>query len=256
MSGLVILKPLPIAAVGATRGTGAANLASPDPKEVWADSAAGSLATLTVDLGQVRTIDTVLLGHVRPPAAGANWSITGGVAAGTELTLQAGTTLRVPDVTGDFAETSHALWRGAAVSVRYLNIFVIQPAGQPPLTAGTLAIGAGFVAQLGQEWGGGRRPIDTGRATALPSGGFGIVEGVRKRAFSWTFGDLSIDEADQLELLALDRGETRPVVVIEDDSRTAGLRARIHYGLFEKWRAFERRNRRQTRWEIGIEEWS
>ena len=38
--------------------------------------------------------------------------------------------------------------------------------------------------------------MDTGAATPLPSGGFAVVEGVRKRLFTWTFGDLSIEEAD------------------------------------------------------------
>jgi hypothetical protein len=118
-----------------------------------------------------------------------------------------------------------------------------------------LVVGKSFVAELGQEWGAGRQPIDTGTATALPSGGFSTVEGVRKVLFSWTFGDLTRDEADRLELIGLGLGETLPGLVIEDASATAGLRSRIHYGLFKRWRAFERRNHRQTRWEIGIEQW-
>jgi hypothetical protein len=48
---------------------------------------------------------------------------------------------------------------------------------------------------------------------------------------------------------------SRPALIVENVDRTPGLRQRIHYGLFERWRAFERRNRKQTRWEIGMEEW-
>jgi hypothetical protein len=116
-------------------------------------------------------------------------------------------------------------------------------------------IGRAFVAELGREWGSGRQPIDTGVVTTLPSGGFATVSGARKVLLTWTFGDLSEEETDALEDIALELGTTSPGLVIEDASRTAGLRSRIHYGLFKPWRTFERRNRRQTRWEISIEQW-
>ncbi|WP_441102229.1 hypothetical protein, partial [Enterococcus faecium] len=48
---------------------------------------------------------------------------------------------------------------------------------------------------------------------------------------------------------------SRQALIVENVDRTPGLRQRIHSGLFERWRAFERRNRKQTRWEIGMEEW-
>lgn len=253
MGSLIIVKPLPLVSVVASRGTGADNLKSAEPKEVWADGAGGGGATLTVDLGSVTTIDTVMLGYVRPPTAGAIWSIASGLAGDVEIL--ATTTLRVPDGTGDAPLTSHALWRGTPRAVRYLTLSLAQGAGGALLTAGVLVIGKAFVASLGQEWGAGRQPIDTGTATPLPSGGFSIVEGVRKKAYSWTFGDLSLAEAEQLDLLAGVTGETAPAVVIEDDGSTAGLRRRIHYGVFRKWTAYERRNRQQTRWELAIEEW-
>lgn len=251
----MIVQPMPIAAIAASRGSGEANLLTRDPKEVWADAAAGSAATLTVDLGAARQVDTIFLGYCRPPAAGAIWSITGGVAAPNELTLQAAAALRVPDVAGSFPEMSHALWTGAAQTVRYLAIAVTQPGGSPALTAGVLVVGQAFVAELGQEWGFGRRPVDTGTATSLPSGGWAVIDGARKVHVNWTFGDLSIEEADRLEQFALGVGETAPGLMMEDADRTAGLRSRIHYGLFERWKQFERRNLKQTRWEVGIEQW-
>lgn len=255
MSQLLIVEPMELAAIAASRGSGADLLQSRDPKEVWADSAAGSPATLSIDLGSVRSVDTILLGHVRPPAAGAIWSIIGGVTSPFELTIQPDAALRVPDAAGQFATTSHALWTGAPVNVRYLIVTVRQAEGYPSLTAGTLVIGKAIAVELGPEWGSGRQPIDTGTATPLPSGGFAVVDGARKRRYSWTFGDLSYAEAERLEALALALGNTKPGVVIEDAARTAGLRGRIWYGVFEKWKQYERRNRRQTRWEIGIEEW-
>lgn len=254
MNRLLVIEPLPIVGVVATRGTGAANLLTADPKEVWADDAVGSPAKITIDLGIVRTIDTIFLGHVRSPAAAATWAIaTSG--AGDAIPLPT-SPLRVPDVTGSFAPMSHALWYGPAVTARVIELTVQQPAGAAPVSAGSLVVGRAFVADLGQEWGAGRQTIDTGTATSLPSGGFAVVEGVRKRRFSWTFGDLSQDEADQLELIAMALGETRPGLVIENVDRTAGLIARIRYGKFGSWRPFERRNRQQTRWEISIEDWA
>jgi hypothetical protein len=254
MTVLIAIRPMTVTNVSSSRGSGADNLLTFDPKEVWADTAAGSASIINVDLGSVREIDTVFLGYVSPAAAAASWSITGGAAGASEV-IQADDTLRVPDVADHSPASSHALWFGAPRQVRYLAISVTQPAGSAPLTIGVLVVGKAIVTELGQEWGGGRQPIDTGTATSLPSGGFAVVEGVRKRLLNWTFGDLSVAETDQLELLALAVGETSPGLVIEDADRTAGLRSRIHYGLFRQWRPYERRNRKQTRWEIAIEEW-
>lgn len=254
MGLLSITQPLPIAAVAATRGTGADNLRTRDPKEVWIDSAVGSGAGLTIDLGTVRTIDTIWLGYVSA-AADATWAVNAGIANANEAIVQAPDVLRVPDVAGHFAPVSHALWQGTVIAARYLSIAVTQPAGAAPMSIGVPVMGHSFVADLGPEWGSGRRPIDTGTKTPLPGGGFAVVEGAHKRAFGWTFGDLTVEETERLELIADALGETAPGLVIEDATRTAGLRSRMHYGLFERWRVYERRNRKQTRWEIGIEEW-
>lgn len=254
MSRLLIVPPLPIAAIAASRGSGAGNLATRDPKEAWVDDASGSGVTLQVDLGVVQVIDTIFVGYLRGAAPQATWSLAAGVAA-ADTQIQVNTELRVPDVAGDFAPVSHALWRAAPVAVRHLAITMTQPAGWPALTAGVLVVGRAFQPALGREWGFGRQPVDTGSVTPLASGGFGIVEGARKRLLTWTFGDLSEDETDWLERIGLDLGESAPGLVIEDDERRAGMVSRLHYGLFKRWRPFERRNRAQTRWEVAIEEW-
>ena len=257
MSGLLIVRPLPFTAT-ANRGVGAENLASRDPKEVWADAGVSSPATITFDLGVDRLIDTVMLGYIRPPAAGSVWIATGRTSANAQVPLTVGTPyapLRVEDVTGEFPAISHALVRFPAGSYRYVDIQIAQPAGFEPLTAGVAVVGRAFEATLGREWGFGRQPLDTGSATPLPGGGFAVVDGAKKLRASWTFGDLSAAETDALEAIALQIGRTAPALVIEDADRTAGLRHRIHYGLVD-WRSWERRNRPQTRWELSIEEWA
>lgn len=254
MSAFLILKPLDLRGLTG-RGSGIANLGTADPKEVWVDSGEAGAAAISVDLGELVPVDTILLGSLRNAAAAARWSISGGVARDDEFVLQGDAALRVPDSVGQFAAISHALYNGAVRQLRYLRLTLTPNSAGDPLSAGVLAIGQSFVAQLGQEWGFGRQPIDTGTATALPSGGYVVVEGVVKRGLSWTFGDLTVDEADRLEALALLVGETKPVVVVENADRTSGLRGRIHYCKFGKWKPFERRNRVQTKWELSVEEW-
>lgn len=254
MANLLILSPARIASVTVNRGTGGGNLLTPDPREVWADSATGN-GTIGIDLGAPRAIDTVFLGHILPPAAGAVWAITGGIGSYYETLMAAERPLRVPDVAGRFPALSHAFWHGPSVTVRYLRISIEQPAGALPLTIGVVQAGRAFSPEWNHEWGSGRRPIDTGSATALPNGGFSVIEGVRKSAWHWTLGDLSDAERDTLYELALDRGETKPLLVVEDPASTAGLRRRLHYGKFMQLRQFERLGKNRTRWELQIEEW-
>lgn len=190
MQNLLILAPAPIVALSASRGSGALNLLTDDPREVWADSAVGSAATIDIDLGIVRAVDTVFVGHLLSPLAAASWSITGGAAGYAETVLRSSSDLRVPDVGGTVnpPALSHALWHGAGAMVRYIRISLIQPGSGTALTAGALLVGRAFVPQFNREWGSGRRPIDTGSVTALPGGGFAIVPGVRKSAWSWSHG--------------------------------------------------------------------
>lgn len=255
MSAILIIAPAPIATLAVSRGTGGANLLTRDPKEVWADDAVGSAATIDIDLGAVRSIDTLFLGYAQPAAVAAIWTITGGAASYTATVIKASGPLRAMDATGQAPPISHAFWHGAAVSVRYLRLSVTQPAGSAALTIGVALAGLAFVPGLNKEWGAGRRPIDLGTATPLQSGGFSIVEGARKRYYGWTLGDLTDDEVETLDALALEVGNTSPVLVVEDPAATTALRNRIHYGLLERWRQYERRSRGRTKWEFGIEEW-
>jgi hypothetical protein len=161
MSNLLILVPAAIAAITASRGSDVSALLTADPRDAWADSAVNSPATIDIDFGGVITIDTVFLGYLTGAAAGATWSITGGAAGYTSVTLQSAATLRVPDANGRFSAVSHALWHGAAVSLRYLRITLTQPSGNPALSAGVVLGGNAFQAQFSHEWGAGRRVIDS-----------------------------------------------------------------------------------------------
>lgn len=95
MGKLLMLAPAPIAVVVPSRGTGGANLLTPDPKEVWSDTATGNV-TIDFPLGAVRSIDTVFLGSIVGAAAEATWSIYGSSPT-TAPTLLAGAALRAPD---------------------------------------------------------------------------------------------------------------------------------------------------------------
>lgn len=256
MANILILAPAAISAIAVSRGSGGANLLTASPKEAWVDSTVGTAVDIDIDFGAAIPVDTVCLGYVTPPDAGAVWTITGGAAAYTTITLKAAGALRAVDSAGQSPAMTHAFWTGAAATIRYLRLSVTQPAGQPVLSAGVVMAGAAFVPTLNKEWGAGRGVIDTGSATQLIDGGFGVNEGARKGSYSWTLGDLSIDEADALYTLLLGVGETRPVLVVEDPAATTGQRNRIHYSRFAGLKKYERRNPKQTRWDFQVEDWA
>lgn len=255
MGNVLILSPVPIAAIAASRGSGVANLLTRPPKEVWADVAAGSVANIDIDFGAVVPVDTVYLGYLYPPAAGATWTITGGAAGYTDVTLSPAGALRAVDSASRAPKRTHAFWHGATVNVRYLRLAVTQAAGSPPMSAGVVLAGKAWQPQFNMEFGGGRRVIDTGTVASLPDGGFATMEGARKRAWGWTLGDLSVAETDALEELLLDHGETIPLLVVEGPDATTGQRNRLHYGLFTGLKAYEREDPAKTKWSFDFEEW-
>lgn len=256
MANILLVSPAAIAAISASRGSGVANLLTRSPREAWADSAVGSAATIDVDLGAVGVIDTVYLGAVQPAAAGASWTITGGAGGYADQILKPAGPLRAIDTAGSAPARTCAFWTGAQVALRYLRISITQPVGSQPLTIGNLLTGAAWRPTFNMEWGSGRRVIDTATITSLPDGGFSTVEGARKRALTWSLGDLADDEVDALEDILLVHGESVPLLVASDPAATVGQRARIHYGLFTGLKAFERANPAQTKWEFSFEEWA
>lgn len=256
MANILIAPPTPIAALAVSRGTGAANLLTPDPREVWLDSAVGSAATIDIDLGIGRIIDTVFLGCIFSADTAATWTISGGLTGYTDTVIKAAGALRVPERGWAVRTMAHAFWFGAEQLVRYLRIAITQPVDADPLAIGALVVGESFQPRYNKEWGSGRGVKDSGTITRLPSGGVAVVEGARYATYSWTLGDLSDAEADALFELQLDRGESRPILVVEDPAATAGLRNRIRYGALTGLRAFERRNVIQTTWQMSIQDWA
>lgn len=243
-------------AIYVSRGMGAANLLTHDPKEVWQDSAVGSIATITIDLGAPKAINTIALAAIYGAIANSSsWSITGGIADSASIVIKADGYLPAVDAAGQNPNVSHALWTGAAVTVRYVSVNVWQPSGNPALKIGRILVGDAFQPTWNQEWGGGRGVIDTGASTRLLSGGMAIVEGARLGTYAWTLGDLTDAEVETLYALQLEVGETLPVLVVEDPDATTGQRNRIHYGRLVSLRKFERRSPGRTRWELAMEDW-
>lgn len=256
MGNILMTAPTPVAGITASRGSGIANLLTPDPREVWLDSAVGSPVSIDIDLGVERIIDTVFLGCLFNADRAATWTITGGLAGYADQVIQPAQALRVPDRNWALRAMSHALSFGAEQLVRYLRVTIDPPADASPLSIGALVVGEGFQPRFNNEWGAGRGVKDTGTVTRLASGGVAVVDGVRYATYGWTLGDLSVDEADVVYEMQLAVGESRPMLVVEDPARTAGLRNRIHYGALTGLRAFERANVRQTKWQLSFEDWA
>jgi hypothetical protein len=250
MSNMTILRPLAPSALTVSHGVGGSNLLTPDPKEVW--SGGGAAIVIDVDLGSSKSIDTIYVGYF--DVINATWTVTGGAGSYTTTShlaltgLQAVSSVAVP-------KRRHGLLRLAApVANRYIRITVNPPDGATYMI-GIVAVGLSFQPTHNREWGSGRSIIDTGTKEELLGGGFGIGEGARKAGYRWTFGDLTDAEVDALYDLALDAGETRVILVVEDPATSAGLNERIHYGLFDRIEAYERQNPDLSRWSLSMREW-
>lgn len=254
MKAVLIMAPLPMAAATSSRGSGAARLLTPDPKEAWLDSTIGSAATLSVDLGSVQTIDTAFIGNTNA-ATGAAMTVRSGINASTEYNWPTAGILPAPYRIA--SRPRHGLAQLAVpVQARYVDFIITQPAGGQPMYVGNLALGLGFVPTWGSEYGGGRGVVDTGARERLLGGGFGVARGTRKANYAWTMGDLTDDEVQTLYALIYDRGETAPLVVIESPDNTAGLGERSHWCVADKLEPYERFAPGATRWAFSIEEWT
>ena len=245
MSVLAIIKPLAVAAIGGTL-EGASRLVSPSPREA-AVSGAGD-RTIDVDLGAAATFDTVFLGYSN--AAAGVWKASCGVNDYTSIAL--------PDAAiapSRLARQRHYLSIAAApVTARYLRLSASAlPVGY---AVGVLAVGLAIRPALGHEWGSGRFVTDSGSATRLQGGGFGLSPGARAGGWQWTLADLSDAEFDAMYGLQLDVGTSSPLLVVEDPDATAGLNERIHWGVLTKLDPSDRRARDDVKWDMRIEDWA
>lgn len=249
-----ILEPLPIAATPTIAGTagagsGAANLLSASPREIWLAGDDG-ISTIDVDMGTAVDVQGLFLGFTNATTA-ATWKIEKGTGLGTGLTeIMATGAFRAADSLGPGHHGFAVL--DDPVNARYFRLTVTQTS--VALRAGVLAIGRIF--QAPYEYGSGRILIDTSTREGLPDGGFGIGAGVIKSGYRWTFIDLSAADRRELWRLTSRRGEHRPVVVDEETGEGAGLNEELHYGLFNRFEPYEREAPDQSRWALSMEDWA
>lgn len=249
MAGMSILRPEAIAAISTpSSGTGAANLLTASPREVW-QTASGVSHSFWIDLGSAISFDTIYLG-ASDVTAGASWSVYTSVSIGGSTSLVATGAFRLPAASGPRFQS--ILTTGAAVSARYIQIAISLPTAQA-IQIGLLALGKVFTHAY--AYGAGRPLIDTARRTDLIDGGFGIEGGVIKSGFRWRFIDLVTSEIDALFSLARDRGNSKPIIVVEDNTATLPPDGSVHYGLFDKFEAFERADAKDTTWALSMTEW-
>jgi hypothetical protein len=260
MSSLLLMRPMPISQITASRGSGVTRLLTDDPKEAFLDSAVASALTINVDLGSVQTIDSVFLGYTNADPA-CVWTVTSGVPTYGGTTWASGANLPAPyRITrrprhGFLHLVDPVTNLAAPVSARYIRFVITQPAGALPLYAGVVAVGQAIQPIYGHEYGSGRTPIDTATRERLVSGGFGIGPGIVKSSWDWTMGDLTDDELNAIYDVAMTQGESHGILVVENPDVTLGLAERIHWGVFDKLESYQRLIPGATSWAMRIEDW-
>lgn len=244
--GLKLLLPEPATVAGA--GSGAENLVTASPREVWVSPETADRSVF-LDLGEARTVDHLFVGAwIGDPATTVQVLRANGPAGAGAVEVAASRPLLLPGAERD--RSRHGLVAFPATLSRHWQIrFGTPPAG---LTVGRVALALAF--EHATSLGGGRLLVDPAPRQAFADGGFGVGEGTVKRIVRWRFEDLVDDEVERLERLGEDRGTSRPLVVVEH--RPGGPRALdVHYGLFGTFEATERADPRETRWAMSLEEW-
>lgn len=244
--GLLIVRP--IACTVTAGGSGVANLLTPSPREIWIAGGAGA-QSIDIDLLSAQPVDCFYLGFTNA-RSDAIWtiqsvaSIGGGVTA-THVDAQP---MRLA---GNIRDRYPAFARFAApVTGRYFRVTVNQPT--TPIEIGNVV--PGLAINWPYEYGGGRLPIDTSRVDQLPDGGFGVDAGIVKAGFQWRFVDLDEETREKLWAIAEDRGEHKPLVVVEGPTYPPKATA-VHYAIFRRFEPYERENAAATKWALTVEEW-
>ena len=245
MSSLIVVKPERVSAV-ITASAGLAFTA--DPKEAIAIPEGGQ--SIVVDYGRAVTVDTAYAGY-HTASASQGWAVTASDASGNGSSYLTPKQAMAPLGLG---YPYHALMRGTVVTSRYFR-FDFDSAGGGYMI-GVLALGRSFQPIYGHEYGSGRPVTDTGSASRLFGGGFGIDEGVRATGWQWTMGDLTDAEVRTFYQTMRDVGSTRSVLVVEDPDQTDGLNERIHWGLLQRVDAYERFAPGASRWSFRIDDWA
>lgn len=245
MKNLAIVEPIPFTVGG--NALGASRLASVDPREGTPPVTVAGARQIDIDLGAPTLVDTVFLGY-----SFSSLFRTATIFSGLNGYAEATQGQMLPADSAGLPFRHYLFTASVPFTARFIRITLPFVVGQ---TLGCLLIGKAFSPAFGQEWGAGRAIGDTGSATRLKGGGFGIDDGTSFVSYQWTFGDLSADETAQLYLIQRRRRTTRTVLVIEDPDATPGLNERIHYGLFEKLSAYERLDPINTKWALQVADW-
>jgi hypothetical protein len=250
---MILVEPIVLSAGGGaplfvvSRGTGAANLAEHDPREVWVDTGAAGSYTIDIDLGVARDWDTVALINCTAAVA-ATWSISGGAAYAAAAYL-ATTALVLPSEDG-LADSGVALfWSNAALNGRYIRL-TITPNGAPVNNIGFLVVGKSFKPSQPREEGAGRTPADTGDRTDIENGGVATVPGFLRSGFKWVFGDL--DPADLKRLWGMFRRlrTTEPFLLVEDP--TEAIAEGVHWCTFIDLEPYGAFSTSKSRWALSV----
>ena len=248
MRGLTLMRGLPISQIKSSRAGEVGYLLTPDPKEIWIANDSGD-TTITVDLGSPQPVDTVFLGFTNLPAGATFILDTTETYSGGALVRRAGPApIRIE---GGADGRFHGLIRWPApITERYwwLRLYGLTE----PLQAGALMFGARL--EQPYEFKSGRRLIDLSDRVELAGGGFGFGEGAVKSSFKATVADLADDELAKLFSIAKSGGNRSPVLAIEGGD-SAIDHDQVHYGVFDRFEAYERENPRDTRWSLSVQDW-
>ncbi|WP_446653113.1 hypothetical protein [Blastomonas sp.] len=247
--GIAIVAPLAIASVTASNGTGASNLLSPSPREIWRAAAVGS-TVIDVDLGAAVALDTVFLGFTNA-TPDATWSVatmSGSGGAGLSV-VRSTVALRVANGIG---QRHHGYVRLAEpVSSRYLRITVTQVGGIAPMSAGILLVGRTI--ERPYEYRAGRVALDLSKKTELVDGGFGISKGAIVSSYRFTLSGLTDEQVEELWQIVMAVGESAPLLIVEGHDTVRF--SHLHYGLFQRLEPYEREEPEDTRWGLSIRDW-
>lgn len=252
MRGISILWPIKIAQTFpyplGGGFSGQANLLTPSPREIFAGQ--GTSLILVADLGAPTLFDCIYIGGLLPQP------LTNCVSyrcSDSATLIPESNQEHIANLPGSVTPRRQVVVRRQQPEIsRYVAIAISQP-GVAAIEIGALCVGLSWSHPY--AYGSGRQLIDTTRRTDLIDGGFGLEPGVRKAAYRWRFIDLSDAEVDALWDATYGAGQGVPVVVIEDASVNPPPDRSVHYGLLDRFEAYERSNPNDTSWGMSLTEW-
>lgn len=230
---------------------GMERLLTAEPKEAHFIPSDAINHYIDLDFGRPVTIDTVYLGYHNGVGVSTLWLQTL-AGLGGEVTSHplAGQIAAV-----GFGEPAQSAWQIPATVARFFRV-AIFPNGQS-FFAGVLAAGPSIAPIHGHEWDSGRIIEDTGSVERRLDGGFGIDDGVAAGGYEWSFDSLQPAEVATIYRWAKERRTTRSILVAEEGGGPGVFPSDcLHWGLFDKFERFSRRDPENTRWALRVRDWA